>query len=202
MLVCSSATLSVTKGRHGRARSNSLVKFLPYTISPVNSSLRIAAVTMTTAPRCRGEYSECESGQNIESRPSEESSKLDHIRPNAKSWRAPTIMLVSLALGLGIALTHHFVCLGLNNKPVTHFTLSQSWIFRFNTALAFIVKVAFATSVGTAYVQHQWLRLHQNEFRTQEIDALTGILGDLSGFISSSVWYRHPVLTCMALVSW
>jgi uncharacterized membrane protein YcjF (UPF0283 family) len=138
----------------------------------------------------------------LEPHSSERPPSSGEIEQSTKSWRAPSIMLASLAIGLGLALAHHFICLSLNNKRVADAWTSQAWIFRLSTALAFLVKVAFATSVGTAYVQYQWLRLRQNNFRTDQIDALTGVLGSLFSFLTSTIWLKHPVLTFMALVSW
>lgn len=118
------------------------------------------------------------------------------------SWRAPTTILLALLTGLGFALAHHFMGLSLINKPVAQVDISQAWISRFSTALAFLVKLALATSVGAAYTQHQWQRLHQQDFRTSEIDALTSVLANAFSFLSSAVWIKQPLLALMALVSW
>ena len=122
--------------------------------------------------------------------------------PTKASWRAPTTILLALFVGLGFAFAHHFMGLSLNGKPVEQVELSQAWVSRFSTALAFLVKLALATSVGAAYTQHQWQRLRQQDFRTSEIDALTSVLANAFSFLSSTVWFKHPVLALMALVSW
>lgn len=119
-----------------------------------------------------------------------------------KSWKAPIIMMTSLAMGVGSALAHHFMCQNLDGQPVDNIALSQAWVSRFSTAIAFLVKLTFAVCVGTAYVQHQWLRVRQQPFRAEEIDALTTILGNAFSFVTSSVWTRHPVLALMAIISW
>lgn len=123
-------------------------------------------------------------------------------RPSKVSWRAPITILLALLTGLGFALAHHFMGVSLNNKPVAQVDVSQAWISRFSTALAFLVKLALATSVGAAYTQHQWQRLRQQDFRADEIDALTSVLANAFRFLSSTVWLKHPVLALMALVSW
>jgi hypothetical protein len=120
-------------------------------------------------------------------------------RSTKVSWRAPITILLALLVGLGFALAHHFMGASLNNKPVD---ISQAWVSRFSTALAFLVKLALATSVGAAYTQHQWQRLRQQDFRTSEIDAMTSVLANAFSFLSSTVWLKHPVLALMALVSW
>jgi hypothetical protein len=123
-------------------------------------------------------------------------------RSSKASWRAPATILFALLIGLGFALAHHFMGLSLNNKPVAQVDISQAWISRFSTALAFLVKLALATSVGAAYTQRQWQRLRQQNLRTSEIDALTSVLANAFSFLSSTVWARHPLLALMALVSW
>ncbi|GAB7332768.1 hypothetical protein MBLNU13_g04501t3 [Cladosporium sp. NU13] len=131
-----------------------------------------------------------------------ESCEVQELGNSTKaSWRAPTTILLALFVGLGFALAHHSMGLSLNNKPVEQVELSQSWVSRFSTALAFLVKLALATSVGAAYTQHQWQKLRQQDFRTSEIDALISVLANASSFLSSTVWLKHPVLALMALVS-
>jgi len=110
--------------------------------------------------------------------------------------------LLALLTGLGFALAHHFMGVSLDNKPVAEVGISQAWISRFSTALAFLVKLALATSVGAAYTQHQWQRLREQDFRTSDIDALTSVLVNAFSFLGSTVWLKHPVLALMALVSW
>ena len=147
----------------------------------------------------RGKYAQIESHASSKqqrlSQPNEETQ-----RP--RSWRAPTSIVAALLLGLGVALAHHFMNRYLHGKPVSDVKVSQAWISRFNTALAFLANTAFNIGVGTAFVQRQWLRLHQQSFRVSEVDSLTSVLGNIFSFFSSSVWCRHPILLSIALVSW
>jgi hypothetical protein len=121
---------------------------------------------------------------------------------SAKSWRAPLVILSALLAGLGFAIAHHLLGEHLDGRPVVDIPVSQAWVSRISTALAFLVKVALAVSVGTAYVQHQWLRFHKQSFKTKDVDALTGVLGNALSFVGSHIWLRHPLLTLMALISW
>jgi uncharacterized membrane protein len=131
-----------------------------------------------------------------------EPARSRHERSMTTSWRAPVTILIALLVGLGVALAHHFMGTSLNGQPVMKVNISQAWISRFGTALAFVVKLALATSVGAAYTQHQWQRFHEQSFRTSEVDALTSVLANAFSFLSSTVWLRHPVLALMALISW
>lgn len=119
-----------------------------------------------------------------------------------ESWRAPCTMLAALLAGIVISLAHHFMNSHLHGRAVDDVSLSQSWIARFGTALAFSVKTSFTISVGVAFVQHQWLEFHRQCFRIDEVDALTSVLGNAFIFFTSTVWLRQPVMTMLGLVSW
>ncbi|PVH94144.1 hypothetical protein DM02DRAFT_693815 [Periconia macrospinosa] len=121
---------------------------------------------------------------------------------SGKSWRAPAIILSTLLIGLGIALAHHFMNVSLDNVSIKDVRVSQAWISRFSTALAFLTKLSFTTSIGASFVQHQWLRFHQQSFKVREVDAVTSVLTDLLSLFSSLVWFRHPILVLTALASW
>lgn len=126
----------------------------------------------------------------------------DNEKPTHRCWRAPAIMFATLLAGLGTALGHHFMNVSLNGKQVDQAGLSQSWVSRFSTSLAFLVQFFFATSVGVAFVQRQWLNFHRESYKIEEIDSLTGILGNIFNFFSGLVWLRNPILTMIAIVSW
>ena len=119
-----------------------------------------------------------------------------------RSWRAPATIMVSLVLGVGLALAHHLMCDSLSGRPVNEVSISQPWISRFSTAFAFLVKTTLAIAVGTAYTQRQWLSFQRDSFRTADVDALTSVLGNIFSFFSTFVWLRYPLLSLTALVSW
>jgi hypothetical protein len=72
---------------------------------------------------------------------------------SGKSWRAPITILTPLLVGLGLSLAHHCMNVQLNGKPVANIKVSQTWVSRFSTALAFLVKIAFTSSVRAAFIQ-------------------------------------------------
>jgi len=153
-------------------------------------------------PRHTGKYDDIVPNGGSQQNPSFESKQPENRTLKSKSWKAPATIVLALFLGLGFALAHHFMGSYLDNKPVSSISVSQAWISRFGTAMAFAVKIALATSVAAAYTQHQWLRLQQQSFRTEEVDALTSVLSNALSFMSSKVWVRHPMLAVVALVSW
>lgn len=112
------------------------------------------------------------------------------------------MMLCTLLLGLGTAIAQHFFYTSLDGTPVSEVSVSQAWVSRISTGLAFLVKVALTLCVGAAFVQHQWHRLHQAPLRVAKLDTLTSALGNLFSFFEGTVLYRNPVLAVMAVVSW
>lgn len=127
---------------------------------------------------------------------------MHEVSTTKKSWRAPLTMGVALLAGLGFSLAHHFMNQSLNGTPVTEVSISQTWVSRFGTALAFLVKMCFTVAVGVAYVQHQWWKSHRRAFSVRELDALTTVLSNVFSFVTSCVWLSSPLLTIVALISW
>lgn len=121
---------------------------------------------------------------------------------DAHNWRATRTIVIALLFGLGVALAHHFTYSSLDGKLVAEVSLSQAWISRIGTALAFVAKLAFTISVGASFVQHQWLQFYRRPFRVKDVDVLTGVLGNLLCFLESRVWFHQPLLMLLALVSW
>ena len=112
------------------------------------------------------------------------------------------MIICMLLIGLGVAIAHHSMNVRLDKMPIDDVAVSQAWISRFSTALAFLAKLSFTTSIGASFVQHQWLRFHQQSFKVEEVDAVTSVLSDLSSLFRSPVWFRHPILALTALASW
>lgn len=117
-------------------------------------------------------------------------------------WKAFTTIIVSLVFGIIFALGHHCMNSYLNGKQVTDVPISQSWISRFGTAFAFLVKTAFVISVGASYVQYQWFKFHRQSFRVDEIDSLTDVLENAMCFVYNLVFVHQPVLLLIAMVTW
>lgn len=118
------------------------------------------------------------------------------------SLRAPATILTALLFGLALALAHHFMNVGLNGKPVADVKLSQAWVSRFSTALAFLVKTAFTISISAVFIQRQWLSFHRQSFKIVDIDNVTSILQNPLGFLSRFIWLQTPILALIALMSW
>lgn len=99
-------------------------------------------------PRHTGKYDGIVIDEGSQQRPSSESKQPEDRTLKSKSWKAPATIVLALFVGLVFALAHHFMGSYLDNKPVSSISVSQAWISRFGTAMAFAVKIALATSVA------------------------------------------------------
>ncbi|KAK5310170.1 hypothetical protein LTR70_009672 [Exophiala xenobiotica] len=109
-------------------------------------------------------------------------------------------MLVTLVAGVFIAVGHHLFYSRLDGQPVDT-QISQTWVNRIGTGLAFVVKLFFVAAVGIAYTQYQWRTISRKPWKIKQIDSLTGVLNNAWYFYDVSLWTRVPVLTVMAVVS-
>ena len=129
--------------------------------------------------------------------------KRPSLKPRKdRSWRAPIIMTSTLLAGLIVAIAHHLMNHFINGRPVDNVSLPQAWVTRFATAFAFLVQVLFAITTGTSFVQRQWMTFALRPFEIEEIDSLTGGLGNLFNLFFNSVWLKNPILTIVAIVTW
>ncbi|KAL6249931.1 hypothetical protein RBB50_002232 [Rhinocladiella similis] len=110
-------------------------------------------------------------------------------------------MIGSLLAGFVLAIVQCIFYWYLSSKTVGS-TIPQAWASRIGTALAFLVKLLFATAASTAYIQRQWLALSKTSFKIRRTDSLTGILGNVLLFRDFKLWWTHPLLSCLALVTW
>ncbi|KPI37348.1 uncharacterized protein AB675_10331 [Cyphellophora attinorum] len=128
---------------------------------------------------------------------------VDVIPTTIKRWRAPIVMSSALLFGVAIAVSQHFMNIYLDGKVVDEIALSQAWVSRFETALAFLFKTVLSICVGDAFVQHQWRHLHQRTFQQMgDIDCVTNALRKPSNMFEWRVWITAPLLTLIALISW
>lgn len=131
----------------------------------------------------------------------ESAGPLDPSRLKPDRLRCLITMMGSLLAGLALVVTQCIVYWYLSGKTVSS-TIPQAWASRVGTALAFLVKLLFATAAGTAYVQRQWLALSATSWEVRQIDSLTGILGNVLLFRDVKLWFKHPLLLCLATITW
>lgn len=110
-------------------------------------------------------------------------------------------MIVALLAGLVLAIAHDLFYQFLNGRPLNQ-SLSQTWVTRIGTGVAFLAKTAFVIAVASAYVQRQWMNLRHDSYKMREVDDLTGVLYDIMAFFNVRLWLKMPLLFCIALLAW
>lgn len=135
-----------------------------------------------------------------EDAPLEQLTGYQHSTKRALSKRT-FVMLGSFLLGILLALTHHLFYQYLSGKDIGN-TISQRWVNRIGTGLAFLVKMFLVIASSTAYVQRQWLSFHNKALKVSHIDVLSGILGNATKFSHFQLWLMHPWLLLIAIITW
>jgi hypothetical protein len=119
-------------------------------------------------------------------------------------WKAPTLMLLPTAAGLGIALGQHFFYHHLNGRATdgSETKFSQALNTGIGTAMAFLVRSFLVLAIGTAYAQLFWQRLRHKQVKFTEIDSLFAILTSVMDLLRWNIWVHHPLLAFVALLAW
>lgn len=139
---------------------------------------------------------------NIRRKPLPQTMPVHKTTQRHSQWRALVAMLCGLICGVAFAIGHHFLYYNVNGQPVTNFRTSQTWFLRIGNLLAILVKLSFVVSTGVAFIQLQWMKIHEVALTVKDIDALSGVLSNVLNFFDTSVWWRFPSLLMLALVFW
>ncbi|EXJ59535.1 uncharacterized protein A1O5_12160 [Cladophialophora psammophila CBS 110553] len=122
--------------------------------------------------------------------------RLRHIH-----WRAPTVMGAGFLGGVVLMTSHHAIYQSLSGEPADN-ALLQLWAIRAGTALAFLSKLCLAIGTGVAYDQWMWVNLHSKPHEIGSLDSMFAILGNAFEFLAVRIWWRRPVLTFLAAMTW
>jgi len=125
------------------------------------------------------------------------------LRGRTKSiyWEAPVIMYVSFTAAIIFSILHHIFYVYLHGQIVVD-DVAQQWVQRSGTAIAFLVKLLFATAAGTAYTQWFWFRLNRTPTTLKRVDILYGITFQPVWFAHIRVWFKDFPLAFLAVVIW
>lgn len=135
-----------------------------------------------------------------------------HRPPSSVPWQAPTTIIFSLIAGLLLAVGHHLFYNRLHGQQASpdgfkilgsHVSPQQLNI-AIGTAIAYLVKTFLVLALSTAYLQLLWRALLKAT-RGSTLGDLDTAFSGLSNLISLSkvwVWWRAPLLFCLALVAW
>ena len=121
-------------------------------------------------------------------------------------------MFTALIFGILLAVGHHMFYSSLSGKPADtdsyrilggQFALSKQEVkIAIGTLFAFLVKAALALAVAIAYTQVVWKAVKRQETSLLTVDTLFSILGNVSSFLSVSVWWKYPLLLLLAITVW
>ena len=125
-------------------------------------------------------------------------------------WVAPTAVGVALCAGVLFAVGHHLFYWSLNGRAVpqsdynllgTSFPRQQINIAA-GTTFAFLVNFALASALATAYAQVFWRQMRRREVTLDALDTTFSAIGDMSQLFKVWIWWRYPLLCCVALIAW
>jgi hypothetical protein len=117
-------------------------------------------------------------------------------------------MLVAFICGILLAVGHHLFYSRLAGKPTTTgdyqlLNVSKQQVYTaIGTAFAFLVKAALALALSMAYTQVVWKAVKRQETTLSTINTLFSILGNVSAFMSVSLWWKYPLLFLLAITVW
>ena len=121
--------------------------------------------------------------------------------PAPVSWYPLAMMSLFFILGTGLAVGHHFFYAHWDGRDVAT-TISQAWITRVGTALAFLAKVFLVLVTGIAYIQQLWSSLRSQPMKVKRINSAFNVLRDVTRFFDAGLWLRNPLLLLPALITW
>lgn len=116
-------------------------------------------------------------------------------------WRAPTLILGLLAIGIALALGHHFYYRSLNGTAVSSDT-RQEWALRFGTAFAFLTQSSLVASAGVAYTQRVWVTVKKKASPLRTLDNVFSLQNTLWSFFSWEVLAKAKALYLLGICIW
>ncbi|RDI82030.1 hypothetical protein Vi05172_g7793 [Venturia inaequalis] len=118
-----------------------------------------------------------------------------------KRYSSLLLMILVWTSALAFAIGHHFFYARFDRKRVDQTDLSQGWIIRIGTGMAFAVQVLFVISATIACTQFQWLTTRSREFSVRQVDTIFSVPGNPLAFLQSRLWLRYPALSLLAAVA-
>lgn len=116
-------------------------------------------------------------------------------------WKAPSMMLLFILVGVGFGLGHHKYYDSFNDQPVLS-NDQQQWAIRIGTGLAFLTKTAFTAAVGITFSQYLWVIARKRALRLRSLDAAFTLISNPVSFFDFGVLRSAKVLVILALSSW
>ena len=117
-------------------------------------------------------------------------------------WQAPTVIVLSFASSLALAVGHHLFYASLDHIPVEDNAFSQQTNLAIGTGFAFLFRACLVIATCTAYWQVFWHTALRKTLTISSADALTGVLGSLVEFTHVRAFFFNPGLAALALLAW
>jgi hypothetical protein len=127
-----------------------------------------------------------------------------HTAPPARSlsWKSFAIMFLLLTVGILAATGQHLFYSYVNGERVEDFTISQDWVIRVATAIAFLFQTVLVAAVGSAFTQRFWFAVRRESLAIGSIDAIFRILGDPRKFFNTEFMFKTKLLLLFAVISY
>lgn len=111
-------------------------------------------------------------------------------------------LLGSLAIGLVLAIGHDLFYRSLEGKSINSVGLSQQWVSRIGTGLAFLVKTALVNAIVVAYTQRLWRKLRTRAFEVGKVDDLMAAPTNLLSLLNFGAFAHAPDLLFLGMTIW
>ncbi|KAH9204019.1 hypothetical protein DL95DRAFT_398852 [Leptodontidium sp. 2 PMI_412] len=109
-----------------------------------------------------------------------------------------SLLIIVFVLACGVGVGHHLFYAILDGKVVEN----QSWVVRAGTAIAYLAKLLFVTSIGTAFTQQIWQSMRSKFYTLGAIDSLFGLKNDPLKFFSWEIFTKAKLVLVMAASIW
>jgi hypothetical protein len=105
-------------------------------------------------------------------------------------------------VGLGLALGHHFLYLGLDGRIESERQLGQLAVKQAGNFFAFMVLAVCKIAIEQSFSQYVWLLLHGEAFKIRAIERLFTLCTDYWAFLEFQILRRGKVAALLALCAW
>lgn len=115
-----------------------------------------------------------------------------------KVMKSKWSMVLFLLLGIGGALSHHFLYWHLRGQDAK----DQQWWLRLGQFISFVSKAGFVLSVLMAQQQTAWRAVGKKDYSVHAIDSLFGSSHDIVELFSREAWKKTWLVMTLSLYIW
>ena len=90
----------------------------------------------------------------------------------------------------------------LEGKSINSVGLSQQWVSRIGTGLAFLVKTSLVNAIVVAYTQRLWRKLWTRAFEVGKVDDLMAAPTNLLSLLNFGAFTHAPDLLLLGMTIW